>query len=395
MPLNRSCPVCGASNAPRLHHQRFALPKDHPLPDAFDIVACSSCDFVFADSSAAADDYDNYYTNYSKYADQTTSTGGGGNPLDLARIEETAREIARHLPSQKARIVDIGCANGGLLAALQKLGYQDLLGVDPSPDCVANTERLFGISSRQGSLDSLPNEANSSDLIILSHVLEHVFAPAEAISRIRNFLKKDGLIYAEVPDAARYAQCLAAPFQDFNTEHINHFGLESLSNLLSLQGFEPVAEGTKTLSITETISYPACFGFFRPAQIRTTRPPLRRAPQFLSSMVSYIANSTAHLERIDYQLNQVLQGGVIVWGVGQLTLKLLMETSLGSANIVAFTDSNPLHQEKTLWDRPILAPENLRELPPHPVLIGSLLHQDVIEEQIVRLGLSNPVIRLS
>ena len=36
-------------------------------------------------------------------------------------------------------------------------------------------------------------------------------------------LKTDGLLYVEVPDAVAYTEYLYAPFQDFNTEHINHF----------------------------------------------------------------------------------------------------------------------------------------------------------------------------
>jgi len=49
-------------------------------------------------------------------------------------------------------------------------------------------------------------------------------------------LKKDGkqIVYIEVPDAARYIDFLYSPFQDFNTEHINHlssFLMKILKNL--------------------------------------------------------------------------------------------------------------------------------------------------------------------
>lgn len=392
--LHRPCPVCGSASARVLHHQRFALEPGHPLPDSFNIVACPECDFVYADTSADAAAYDRYYADYSKYADQGTSTGGGGDPRDQARIQVTADEIARHLPDPAARIVDIGCANGGMLAALRSLGYQNLLGIDPSPDCVANTLRLFSIPALQGWLGALPPETAPADLVILSHVLEHVLDLADAVARTRAVLTPGGLVYVEVPDASRYAECLAAPFQDFNTEHINHFSPASLANLFVAHGFDLVAEGRKILPIAGGLSYPACFGLFR-LSASTTPSAWRRAPEFLASIDTYIAHSATLLREIDDRLADVVRGPVIVWGAGQLTLKLLVETRLGSANIVAFTDGNPLHHGKSLRDRPIISPDALRDLPPHPIVVGSLLHHAAIARRIrEELALPNPVVTL-
>lgn len=395
--VQRSCPVCRSTSARVLHHQRFALPPEHPLPSTFDIVACPACDCVYADTSADAPAYDRYYADYSKYADQGTSTGGGGDPSDQARIEVTAREIARHLSDRAASIVDIGCANGGILAALRTLGYDRLLGIDPSPDCVANTWSLFGIPAQQGWLSAMPAEAAPANLVILSHVLEHVLDLADALARIRALLAPGGLVYVEVPDASRYAECLAAPFQDFNTEYINHFSLASLANLFATHGFDLVAEGGKTLSMTGGLAYPACFGVFRLSASAAAHPPAwRRAPDFLLAIERYITRSAALLSEIDIRLADSLRGPVIVWGAGQLTLKLLVETRLGSADIVAFTDGNRLHHGKTLRDRPIIPPFALRDLPPHPIVIGSLLHHAAIARHIrEELSLSNPIVMLA
>ncbi|GCA86292.1 hypothetical protein MiHa_04283 [Microcystis aeruginosa NIES-2522] len=54
---------------------------------------------------------------------------------------------------------------------------------------------------------------------------------------------------------------------------------------------------------------------------------------------------------IDLKLQSVLEDAadVIVWGTGQLAMKLLAETSLAKANIVAFVDGNPINQGSVIW----------------------------------------------
>jgi hypothetical protein len=84
---------------------------------------------------------------------------------------------------------------------------------------------------------------------------------------------------------------------------------------------------------------------------------------------------------------------IIVWGTGQLAMKMLSDTALKDAVIVAFVDSNPIHSGRTIQGRPILLPQDL----PHgdwPILITSLLHADGILRMIQDLGLTNPLIVL-
>ncbi len=392
---HRPCPVCGGPEVAVLHHQRFVLPQGHPLPSSYDVVACSRCDFVFADTTGTAADYDRYYAQYSKYADQGTATGGGGDAADQERLRAMAEAIAGRLPDKHARIVDIGCANGGLLGALKARGYSHLLGIDPSPTCVENARRLFDLPVSQGWLLALPPQAAPADLVIVSHVLEHVLDLRRALAQVRAVLSPHGLVYAEVPDAQRYVECLAAPFQDFNTEHINHFGTASLENLFSSCGLFCLALGRKTITVAQGVPYPAVFGFFGQASAGTPGPAWKRDPAFLQNVGRYIVASRSQLAGIDQRLAPVLGGPVIVWGTGQLTLKLLAETSLGRAQIAAFTDANPLHHGECLNGVQIVAPEHLVSLPPHPIVVGSLLHQAAIVARIRGpLGLRNPLVTL-
>jgi len=392
---HRPCPVCNQTEVEILHRQKFVLPDGHPLPDHFDVVACPDCGFVYADTSGTPKDYDDYYSRYSKYADQETSTGGGGNPKDQERLEITADAIAAHLSGREAKIVDIGCANGGLLGALKARGFSTLLGVDPSPACVENTKRLFDVPASQGWLLDLPPESAPADLVVVSHVFEHVLDLRAAIAKVEGILSENGIVYVEVPDASRYAECIAAPFQDFNVEHINHFDASSLKNLLGACGFEALDVGTKTLEAAEGVDYPALFGFFRRARQFTANAGWIRDEQFRLAMDDYIQKSADMLKCMDRRISEVASEPVFVWGTGQLTLKLLAETCLAQAPITAFVDGNPLNQGKHLHGIRILAPEELSSLPAQPIIIGTLLHHHAIEKRIrENLRLSNRIITL-
>lgn len=223
----RPCPICQQVNCEVLRHQRFVLPEGHPPATGYDLVCCQNCGFVYADTRISQHDYDRFYSQFSKYGDRQTATGGGDTTWDADRLRHTASYIDSILPDTETRILDIGCANGGLLRALKDLrGEGDrLCGVDPSPICVANTREFQGLESHIGFLPSLPNHLGQFDCVILSHVLEHVSELGSAIENLDSCVRPGGYVYVETPDASRYAEFLAAPFQDFNTEHINHFSL--------------------------------------------------------------------------------------------------------------------------------------------------------------------------
>ena len=101
------------------------------------------------------------------------------------------------------------------------------------------------------------------------------------------------------------------------------------------------------------------------------------------------------MQGIDQQLQSVLASSteVIVWGTGQLTMKLLCDTALKDAKVVAFVDGNPVNVGKTLRGVPIVSPEEL-ENRSAPIILATLLHTQGIRNRIASLGFTNPVVTL-
>jgi hypothetical protein len=206
-------------------------------------------------------------------------------------------------------------------------------------------------------------------------------------------MRPSATLYIETPDAMRYADFVFAPFQDFNTEHINHFSLVSMTNLLHECNFTPIGSATKEILSAPDKPYPALFIFATPSSDLPTKiaPDTELKPRLLE----YITISHRVMDEIEAHLQTVLAQSpeVIVWGTGQLALKLLAETSLAEAKIDAFVDGNLLYRGQFLQGTPIIAPDEVRASD-RPIIVTSILHQRAIVKRIHELNLTNPIIVL-
>ena len=391
--LLRRCDVCDGARGEVLHAPRFVLPDEDPLPRGYDVVACERCGFVFADTPAAQDVYDAYYALRSKYESATVGTGGGSSTEDRARLADVASLLAASAPWRDRRVCDLGCANGGLLGALREAGFTRVDGVDPSAGCAATT-RSLGFAARQGGLCAGAVDADDPvHLLCVSHVLEHVRDLRGAVASLRARIAADGLLYAEVPDAAAYADHLRAPFQEFNTEHVDHFTEATLTSLLARGGFVRVASGRKVFDGGGGVPVPAAWVLARRGDVDAEPAAPAHDGDGVTRVRSYVARSAAMLAHLDAQLAPHVGAPMQVWGTGQLLFKLLAETCLARATIVAFLDGNAKLHGSTLRGVSVHAPAEA--VPGVPILAASTLHGRAIEAAARRLGLRNDVIVLA
>lgn len=392
------CPICLQSSFTTLRHFTFIVPEGHPISEGYDLVLCESCGFVFAQINAQQKDYDEFYEKVSKYADSTTSTGSGEADWEKKRFLDTTEVIAQHLSNKGANILDIGCANGGQLMALREKDFVNLYGIDPSESCAIQCQQK-GLAVHRGSISNHNLTTNFFDCVILSHVLEHIVDLQATIKELEKLVKENGILYIEVPDANRYKDFLFSPFQDINTEHINHFSVTNLKTLFSKWEF--VATGEKNIFSSPDCPYPALYCVFRKKS-----PTHFDEQQFKDEILSknikeYLEKSVKLLEGIDEILRARLDADstgkpeVIVWGTGQLAMKLLSETCLTKFNIVGFVDGNPINQGRLFLNSLIIAPDEVKKFSSTiPIIITSTLHQIEILEVIKRLKLPNPILTI-
>ena len=372
-----------------LFRQSFARLTSASLMDGYNVVICRDCGLGFADDIPPQSVFDEYYRDLSKYEDRIT---GGNEPRVEQRFRDIAGLVAQFISNPHSRILEIGCASGGLLKALVDLGFHNVLGTDPSPSCIRAARELHGIPVLAANIFTIPDTKDEYDFLVLTGVMEHIRDLDRAVGQFRRLLRKGGRVYLEVPDASRYEARLDAPFQEFSIEHINFFSQTSLANLMRVQGFRRLGTGHVMRPLHE-VTCPSVFGVFEYAAEDSA---IEKDPDTEAGLRLYIEDCTKEDARIKLAIQQSLTPGerMIVWGVGTHTLRLLANGGLEPARILLFVDSNPHYQQQEVCGIPVVSPRDLQARP-EPILISSRSSQRAIQTQIRdSLGLKNPLILL-
>jgi len=393
----RICPICSGRQGNLLHRQKFHLYKGHCLPNSYDVVSCKKCGFVYADTPASQKDYNCFYSDSSKY-ESPLSPGGRVNTYESDKYDRTIKDLEKFIPDKNASILDIGCAKGGLLATLKIRGYNNLIGMDPSLNCV-NQVKAQGIKAIHGGLFRGNFAAalldRQFDCVVVSHVIEHVYDLAAAIKISLSFVKRGGLLYLGVPDASRYTQYYVAPYHYFDLEHINHFDEHSLNNLMSPCGCRHVISGKKNIQLSNIVYYPEIYSVYRNNAAPGKRQKIH--PDFTTR-----ENITRYIEmsrQADYwpELKNLARTReeIIVWGAGAYALRLYKTSLLSKCNIAAFIDNDPKKQGKGFDTQvKIRLPKEILPDFKGTIVVCSATYNNEIVKEIDNMRISNRVVVL-
>src|SRR2546428_2968780 len=105
--------------------------------------------------------------------------------------------LRRVLPPGHARLLELGCGTGNVLAALAEFG--EAVGMETHPDLAA-AARAAGLDVRTGRLpDDLVVPPGWADAVLLLDVIEHLDADVAALETARRALRPGGLLVITVP----------------------------------------------------------------------------------------------------------------------------------------------------------------------------------------------------
>ena len=176
--------------------------------------------------------------------------------------------LARLVPADALRILEVGCGEGRLGARLKALAPgREVYGIEREPAAAEaarrNLDRVFVLDVER---EDPPLEPRSLDVLLYGDVLEHLVDPLAVLRRHRAFLGPGGVVLTSVPNVQHHSVVAALLGGDFQYEsaglldatHVRFFTWSTLFKLLLDAGFAP--------EIVDETSLPAPQGLLQAAE---------------------------------------------------------------------------------------------------------------------------------
>lgn len=219
------CPLCQGEQFERLaSYDRNLL--------GITTVGCACCGLLQTNPRPSASGLQRFYRVHYRVFYQDAKQPDQAYIADLkkdSRLAYTANFLANEMClSLDAVVLDYGCGEGSLFAALRTAGFVgNFYGVELNAS--------FGeYASRYGNavVSSSISARELVDVAIVNHVLEHLNNPIGILKEIAKCIKPGGFVYIDVPDAEEYKT-----IYDLHIAHISHFSVKTLSALVQRAGF--------------------------------------------------------------------------------------------------------------------------------------------------------------
>jgi SAM-dependent methyltransferase len=234
------CHVCDAEVRSIAHYRNVVaqITSDFRLQSwGGELGCCTSCGTV---QKCVDDTWHNVvreiYATYDAFplglrAEQAVFANSSAAPRSRVLLDK----VLAHLDAPHAgSLIDIGCGNGSLLRSFHQLrpGWR-LTGADVTD---LHRDAILAIDGVQEYFSGPPDQITGTyDLLVLSHVLEHVIDPMAFLAQIRRCIARGGALLIQVPDLQR------SPFDLAVLDHASHFTLPVLAALVERAGYELLA----------------------------------------------------------------------------------------------------------------------------------------------------------
>lgn len=199
------------------------------------VVVCKKCGLVrnkyFLNEINMSDFYSNIYHELNFGFNYATDHYFQCQIEYGKRYMDYLKDICGNL--QKKTIQEFGCASGGILYPFFEKGIK-VIGYDYNESYMS-----YGINKGM----DLRNEKNAmnapqTDIIILSHVLEHMVNPLKYLEFIKQKLNSRGIVLAEIPNIEQAVINYKFLTMYLVIAHLYHFTRTSFKNLFIKAGYE-------------------------------------------------------------------------------------------------------------------------------------------------------------
>lgn len=374
----RACPVCNHASALPVFNNHL-VPVDG-LDMSYRIARCDGCGFHFADWLPGNDSYGRYYAELSKYDSQPSVS-----PVDRQRIA-AALAICEQYVDRSARIVDLGCGFGALLASLRDAGWTRVSGLDPAPQSAHQAKAQFDLDGIQcGNLLDAPArmELQHADLVCLMAVAEHLPDLQANLAPIIAAMRPGARLLLETPALEGFDPYKGEPFGELSMEHIQFFSLASLRRLLRGLGLRILDERVVPIDGIDAS------GDFVLAEV-THQSESDGAKEPAEHFDHYLAGSERRLQQV---LQRIPDQPFVLYGAGSHSARLVPRLGDKARHIVAVADGNANLHGKRFGDWAVQSPDALAGYAGLPIVISSYRAEQAIARSL-RATLDAPLVLL-
>jgi 2-polyprenyl-3-methyl-5-hydroxy-6-metoxy-1,4-benzoquinol methylase len=159
--------------------------------------------------------------------------------VDFPVLEE---ELLRR--KAQPRVLDVGCATGALLERLRGRGWQ-CGGVELCTPSAEYAKKVRGLEILDVPLEQAKYPAGSMDVVLASHLIEHLNDPVGFLAEARKILTPGGHLFLTTPNSDGFQSVLfGARWRSAIFDHLYLFSRRTLSRMLEDQGFAIEAVST-------------------------------------------------------------------------------------------------------------------------------------------------------
>jgi SAM-dependent methyltransferase len=247
------CPVCESASIKIIRNYR----SNKPIFAYLKLAQCNNCEMVFVTPMPTAEILHEYNSSY-------FMTAHGGIPQDVVSQSFFSgiaglrmRHVENYLQKNRLKVEDIleiGPGTG-IFAKKWISNYpaNKYYAVETDTSCYPSLEQI-GVNITKSS--EVKDLGKQFDLVIMSHVLEHVSNPTEFISESTKLLKKDGTVFIEVP-------CNDWQHKSEDEPHLLFFHKKPMQQFMESMGFKNIQLSYHGQSIEELKTEKFSGGFRR------------------------------------------------------------------------------------------------------------------------------------
>lgn len=205
----------------------------------FTVVQCTHCGTLRINPYLSDKSIEQYYKEVYGPVKRKDITADGLFKRQAQSSEELLGIIEPFL-TKDSKVLDYGSGAGGRMKEFKAKGY-DVYIHDYDQKYMD-----YGLSQGFKAF----SDTKSYDMMILSHVLEHINHPVGFLKDVARFISEKGMIYVEVP-LVENTGGRKALLADFHLAHKFYFTRESLTHLANLAGFRKVHDAYNAIIITK------------------------------------------------------------------------------------------------------------------------------------------------